>query len=303
MTVCILAEPEDPVPSFVALKAEQRGHDVLWLSESQLGVTWSFSVDDTDPQSGYLVYNDRQHSFSELSGAYVNLNPRPALPFGIELDPEDMDTFMGSRRFTIRRLTDLLPVPTANRLRAGRSNNSKGYQMAALDQGGFLVPDWVISNVPNVVDDFSGVYHGQVVCKSISGLRSRVQMYDATMKDRLVNGTTPIIAQQRIVGTDVRVHTVGGLAFATEIRAASGVDYRFDGGEQKYSAVSVPADVESRCHAFAEQEGMVIAGFDFVVTEDGQWYCLEMNPFPTFLPYEIATGQHISDALLDVISG
>jgi len=303
MTVCILAEPDDPVPSFVALKAERRGHDVLWLSESQLGNTWSFTMDDTRPQRGYLVYNDRRYIFSELSGAYVNLNPQPALPFGIELGSDDMDTFMGSRRFIIRRLSDSLPVPTANRLRAGRSNNSKGYQMAALAQGGFLVPDWVISNVPRDIDNFSGTHGGQVVCKSISGLRSRVQMYDVSMHERLNSGTTPIIAQQRIMGTDVRVHTVGGLAFATEIRTASGVDYRFDSGEQKYSAVSIPADVESQCHAFADQEGMVIAGFDFVVTADDEWYCMEMNPFPTFLPYELATGQPISDALLDVIGG
>jgi len=43
-----------------------------------------------------------------------------------------------------------------------------------------------------------------------------------------------------------------------------------------------------------------VAGFDFRVTPDGDWYCLEMNPVPTFLPYEMATSQRIGEAILDI---
>ena len=43
----------------------------------------------------------------------------------------------------------------------------------------------------------------------------------------------------------------------------------------------------------------MLAGFDFRCAPDGVWYCLEVNPVPTFLPYEAATGVPIADAVLD----
>ncbi|HSG47001.1 MAG TPA: hypothetical protein VLA43_04200, partial [Longimicrobiales bacterium] len=32
---------------------------------------------------------------------------------------------------------------------------------------------------------------------------------------------------------------------------------------------------------------------------DGAWWCLESNPVPTFLPYEVQAGLPIADAVLD----
>lgn len=301
MPICIFAETGDPVPNFVAIGAERRGLDVLWLSESKLGENWSFTLDDSHPQSGYLIHEETRYPFSELSGAYVNMNPQPALPFGIDLEPDDTDTFMSARRYSIRHLTAALPIPVANRLYAGRSNNSKAYQMRSLAEFGFHVPDWVVSNDPVEVELFSDKYQGEVICKSVSGLRSRVRKLGDDMRERLAGGTTPIIAQHYITGHDVRVHTVNGQVFPTEIRTSEGVDYRFDESDHKYNAVSMPGDIEALCHQFAEREEMVIAGFDFRVADDGQWHCLEMNPVPTFMPYELETGQPICAALLDVI--
>ena len=44
-----------------------------------------------------------------------------------------------------------------------------------------------------------------------------------------------------------------------------------------------------------------LSGFDFRRTDDDVWWCLEMNPVPTFLPYEASTGHPIGDAILDFI--
>jgi hypothetical protein len=114
-------------------------------------------------------------------------------------------------------------------------------------------------------------------------------------------GSPPVIVQQRVPGHDVRVHTVADRCFATHIRGAEGVDYRFSDAVPGYEAGPVPRDLAARCCAFARQQRLLIAGFDFRVTEDGQWWCLECNPAPTFLPYEMSTGQPIAAALLDAM--
>ena len=57
------------------------------------------------------------------------------------------------------------------------------------------------------------------------------------------------------------------------------------------------------CISFAAREGLLLAGFDFRVDETtGTWSCLEMNPVPTFLPYEASTGQRIGDAVIDLLA-
>jgi D-alanine-D-alanine ligase-like ATP-grasp enzyme len=61
----------------------------------------------------------------------------------------------------------------------------------------------------------------------------------------------------------------------------------------------VPGAIEELCCKLTGCEGLTIAGFYFRVTKDERWYCLEVNPVPTFLPYEIATGQRIGDTLVD----
>ena len=47
---------------------------------------------------------------------------------------------------------------------------------------------------------------------------------------------------------------------------------------------------------------MMFAGIDFKIAEDGTWYCLEVNPMPSFIPYQWATGQPIAEALVDAFA-
>jgi glutathione synthase/RimK-type ligase-like ATP-grasp enzyme len=106
------------------------------------------------------------------------------------------------------------------------------------------------------------------------------------------------VLQEYVAGSDVRVHTVGQRAFATEM-ISERVDYRFDAVAQYRSAVVDP-EIAERCCATAAAEGLLLAGFDFRVATDGGWHCLEMNPVPSFLPYEMCSGEPIGDAVLDL---
>jgi D-alanine-D-alanine ligase-like ATP-grasp enzyme len=67
------------------------------------------------------------------------------------------------------------------------------------------------------------------------------------------------------------------------------IDYRFEHQANTYKATAVPRHLEKLYMQVAEREGLTLAGFDFRVTNERRWYCLEVNPRPTFLPYEMAT--------------
>jgi D-alanine-D-alanine ligase-like ATP-grasp enzyme len=126
-----------------------------------------------------------------------------------------------------------------------------------------------------------------------------VRLLNDDVLERLREGTCPVIVQEYIRGREVRVHVVKRHIFATEV-ISDGIDYRFEGQHNEFRTTSVPKAIRELCSDFAEAEGLTIAGFDFRIGKNGTWYYLEMNPVPTFLPYEIATGQPIGEALLDI---
>ena len=298
--ICVVGDTEDLTSVYVGWTARRRGLQVLELKENLLGDSWTFSFDDHQPRAGLLKVGSKSFSFTELIGAYVRLDPEPALPPGVELNPLQQQTFVSERRYAIHQLLEHLPCGVANRPSAGRSNASKPYQMRLLAQSGFKVPEWIVSNDPAVVEKFCAVVEGRAIFKACSGLRSRVRRADKDLLRRLAQGTCPVIIQEYVAGRDVRVHTVTDRAFATEVSSSS-VDYRFEDQPAQYTATRVRPDIAALCCRFARNEDMMIAGFDFRVTSDDEWFCLEANPVPTFMPYELATGQPVAGALLDAL--
>jgi glutathione synthase/RimK-type ligase-like ATP-grasp enzyme len=302
MPICAVGDPDDLTTVYVVWLARRRGLMVLELSEAALGADWAFAFEDERPDAGRLQTARGAYPFAELDGVFVRLHPQPALPPGPALSPEEADLFVAERRAGLQYLLDRLPCAVVNRPRAGRSNGSKPYQMRQLAAAGFDVPRWVASNDPATVRDFARTCAEGAIYKACSGLRSRVRRLDDELLRRLASGTSPVVVQEYVPGRDVRVHVVRRRVFATGVRS-HGVDYRFDTEGNEFFATEAPPPIARRCVAVAEREGLPLAGFDFRVTEAGRWYCLEVNPVPTFLPYEASTGQPIGDAVVDALTG
>lgn len=297
MPICIVGDSRDLTAVYIGWLARRRQLDVLELSEDRIGDDWYFGYSDTALHGGMISVNGTAYPYTEIQGAYVRLNPHPRSPEGVTLEPQEEATLLVERRHGIQHFLNTAPFPVANRLCAGRSNSSKPYQMRLLTQAGFMVPRWIAANDAAAVEQFMTTCVQGTIVKSCSGLRSHVRRVDDEFLRRLREGASPAIVQEYIPGHDVRVHVVGGRVFPTEV-LTSAVDYRFDEGGGEFRSADMPQPLGELCCRFAIAEGLIVAGFDFRVTPDGDWYCLEMNPVPTFLPYEMATGQPIGDAIL-----
>jgi hypothetical protein len=294
MAIGIVGDPEDLTSVYLGWLARNQGTEVVWLAERTLGIDWAWQLD----RDAALILLAGAPIF--LDGLYVRLNPEPGLPDGIELHPARAQVFAVERRAGLQVALDRYPGPVVNRPASGRSNGSKPYQMNRLAAAGLDVPAWVTTNDPDVARDFVAATPGGAIYKSVSGLRSRVRRVDDELERVLVEGTAPVLVQEFVPGREVRIHTVGHQAFATAVTSAE-IDYRYDEGGAGYRATEAPLNLTRRCSSIAAAEGLVIAGFDFRVAPDDTWYCLEMNPVPTFMPYEMATGQPIGAAVLDVL--
>jgi len=297
----MIGNSQDLTLVFLRWLAQRKGIEVIELEEEMLGKSWSFSFDDQQIWEGEIITEKGNFRLSEMSGAYVRLSHQPSVLPELNLTPEEEATLIVERRAAIQYFLNFLPFTVANRPCSGRSNASKPYQMQLLTNAGFIVPKWILTNQIESINTFARKYNHGVIYKSCSGLRSRVKILDGEVLQKLKDSTSPIIIQEYIKGSDVRIHTIDQHAFATEIDS-SGIDYRFHDQPAEMKPISVPDRIKELCFRFANNEGLTIAGFDFRVTLENYWYCLEANPVPSFLPYEMETGQPIGNTLLNALT-
>ncbi|MCY1034359.1 hypothetical protein OV207_23100 [Corallococcus sp. BB11-1] len=292
----------NPALAFLTERLLSSGADVLLLDARQypegFGPVWSPGA----PGEGRLRCGQREVAHAELTSVYLHQLDevlgawRPAgVPEG---DPREAGLA------ALAAWADSLPGLVVNRPEPCRSNASKPYQQMIAARHGFRVPDTLITSVPEDARRFIEQHDGRVIYKSQGPERSvvrRVSSEDLGRLDMLRH--CPVMFQEQVPGTDVRVHVVGTRVFVTELRSGA-TDYRFAEAEGHTctlrEASLPPADLE-RCLALSQALGMVVSGIDLRRTPDGELCCFEVNPAPGFTFYQSATGQPIGEALADLL--
>lgn len=241
---------------------------------------------------GSLTCDGTTLALAEIDGIYM----RPAAPPAGSAHAAVHDALWS--------LCDIAPAVVLNRPAAMAGNGSKPYQAAQARAAGFATPDTLITTSPDAARAFVAE-HGDVIYKSTSGVRSIVATLDAGDAARLDDlEACPTQLQRRVPGTDVRVHVVGPLVFACEVRCEA-IDYRYagrHGSAAQLRASDLPPDVAARCLALAALTELPLAGIDLRRTPDGDWCCFEINPSPGYTYYADATGQPIADAIAGLLA-
>jgi glutathione synthase/RimK-type ligase-like ATP-grasp enzyme len=256
------------------------------------------------PPSGWIESREWRLPLEEVTGAFVRyLGPEGRIAPG-DLPADLAGTMFAEYDIALSALFEDLPCPVVNRIAGGMSNHSKPLQALLIRQAGLLPPETLVTTDPEAARAFYEECGGEVVYKSLSGIRSIVRRLRPAQLSRLAllrHG--PAQFQRYVPGTNVRVHTVGDDLFATRIESEA-VDYRYarrEGLEVEMSAVRLPAEVEAACFALTRRLGLLMAGIDLKVTPEGVHHCFEINPAPGFVYYEQHTGQPISAAVADLL--
>lgn len=257
--------------------------------------------------SGKLQLNGDSYSIDEFTGVFTRLMDYHHLP---ELKDEPADSpqlkFCGNLFDTLTRWAEISTARVVNRVAPMGSNFSKPFQAQLIKRYGFEVPETLITNDPDLVRAFRA-RHGRVIYKSISGVRSIVQTLSDDDMTRIDNiRWCPTQFQAFVEGTNVRVHTVGEKVFATAIKTDA-TDYRYahrqSGDHAALRPVDLSDDLAEMCVNLSTGLGLAFAGIDLKITPENYVYCFEVNPSPAFSYYESQTGQPISRAVADYLSG
>ena len=173
-------------------------------------------------------------------------------------------------------------MPWVNGIWQARRAENKIEQLRIARDCGFSVPDTLVTNQKESAKTFAK--SGPSVVKSLSSAYFEFSgdgfVYTHSLEDVLDYSevewrSQPVILQQRILGADARVITFDGLSFGAKCETDE-VDWRIAGAETKWSPWVVPPHLHSMCSHYMEALGLRYAAFDFILTEEAEWF-LEAN--------------------------
>ena len=317
--ILILSNDEDGHADHVEALLHARGVDFVRFDPERFPREAEISIRYTpEGRNEYLLRTrDREVSLGRVRSVWYRRPGRPT-PHP-ELDSSPAEPFIAEECSAfIQDLweavdCDWFPARPSVVRRAGR----KASQLRIAGELGFRLPATLISNSRRDLLDFYRQHDGQLISKlSTSAIQNtlgnEVVRYTERVSPRDIAFAhdlryCPVIFQAHVPKRfELRITVVGREVFAAEIWSQhtnhTRLDWRrYDFSNTPYVPHSLPAQVEAQCIALVEALGLRYGAIDMIVTPEGEYVFIEINPNGQYLWIEFETGLAISDAVCDVL--
>ncbi len=205
-------------------------------------------------------------------------------------------------------------LPWLNPLRKAYKGENKYLQMEIANEIGFNMPETLVTNDLNLINDFFEA-HKKVLFKLMSqelydlGNNEYKGLYTNIVSKEDFNDFSneeenPIVLQAYIdKGFEVRYTVIGDAHFVCKIESQKSdrakEDWRrYDIAHTPHYKIDPPADIKLKVGEFMRRMQLEYGALDFIVTPDNQWYFLEINCMGQFLWIEQLTGMPISKEIV-----
>ncbi|GGO55291.1 ATP-grasp ribosomal peptide maturase [Streptomyces lasiicapitis] len=313
--VLILAGRFDPTCDLVVEELNRRAVPVFRadMAEFPLRLTLSASLSG-DRWHGTLTNDRRRLDLASVRAVYYRRPTRPKFPEQMSLAARKVAET--EARWGFGGLLTALPCRWLPPPGAAADAEYKPLQLRVAAEAGLVVPRTLITNDPDAARDFAESTGGRLVYKPFFHVRGTVHGQTAAVYASMVNldelphpdiATTAHLFQEWVPKAyEVRLTAIGGRTFAAEIHAGSDaghVDWRSDYDSHTYKVCEPPPGVAAGVSRVLERLGLPYGAFDFVVTPEGDWRFLEVNPSGQYGFIEQATGLPITAAICDYLEG
>lgn len=216
------------------------------------------------------------------------------------LDEDDRKAAARENQTALTGLRQLLSIQPGtvfiNDLQAVARAECKSVQLEFARQAGMRVPRTLFSNDRDAIVAFIESEGRPVIAKTYTplawrqptdyGHRSAMAYSFLLDADRARTAATlqwcsGIYQQPLSKRAEARVTFFGDACFGTLLDSQSVpdavVDWRAGQGQVAMQPFDVPTDIVNACRAYLRRSGLLMGCFDFVITEEGDWYFLECN--------------------------
>jgi len=194
----------------------------------------------------------------------------------------------------------------------------KSYQLKIAASIGLNIPSTLFSNSYQNILSFVNAHNGCVVVKPIShgavGKSDEKFIFTNYLENIITHikpeeiKVAPLIIQEKVnKKADVRLTVFGRNIFAYEIIPLTTNNTTFlDWREYKYDELlfkrcEPPQKVVNCIYSFMDILGIKYGAFDFSISQNGEWYFLEVNPSGQFAWLEISTKDPLVDSLINLL--
>ncbi len=314
-TVLILTQDFDLTTDPVVVSLRERGAEIVRVDVSYFPQRLTLTASDFGGERRVLRHRDRVVDLDRLSGVWYRR------PTSFEFDPamgEAEAQFARNEALHgvggILRATDCLWV---NRPDLDGTAELKPYHMQLAKRLGFRMPRTLMTNDPDEVVALLDSTDRPIVYKALTsgvvhypgafpgGLLT--SMVGEEIREHLGRVRHTICTFQEYVekAHEVRLTVIGNTYFPVVItsqdEAATSVDWR--GAEElPYGPYApLPEHVVKQVQALMEELGLVYGALDFIVTPDGEWVFLEVNPNGQFIWMQLDLGLAMSECLAELL--
>ena len=214
--------------------------------------------------------------------------------------------------------TSMGDVKWVNDLYSSLRAEQKTLQLKTASECGLKIPETLVSNDSDEINRFIEKNVGKVIAKPIShgsiGKNEEAAIFANSLEEYKGKiapediRVSPFIIQELIekVG-DIRLTVFGQTVFAYKIvtsdtKKSIMMDWRkHEPQELAYVRCEPPVSLLDSIFNFMNRLNILYGAFDFCLSENGDWTFLEVNPSGQFAWLEIATGDRMVDALIDLL--
>jgi ATP-grasp ribosomal peptide maturase len=313
-TILILTEQFDPTADYLIEHLDERGAAFVRLDTGDFPAQWSIAA--LSGLSGWTGGIDRNGEFIPFEHINSVWYRRPTV-FTVpdEVPPGQRKFIVEESRAAVGGLLRSLPAVWVDRPDRIANAGFKPYQLKIAAESGFQVPETMITNIPEKARRFVSDASVPILTKSMatgwisegSGIYSSfyTSILDSDLQslDRVRN--SPALLQYFVPKAyEVRVTVIGKEIYAVEIHSTSPesyIDWRTAYSDLRYKPHQLTDSVKACVRTLMEHFELEFGAIDLIVTPDGDYYFLEINPCGQWAWLEQEVGYPMRRALANLL--
>jgi glutathione synthase/RimK-type ligase-like ATP-grasp enzyme len=235
-----------------------------------------------------------------------------------KLLPEEKQWVRSECSHCVRSAWDGMQTLWVSEPDAIRRASLKGVQMRTAIEMGFRVPPFIVTNDVDRASTFISSRPGRVVVKVLCNPVISRQQGVATLYTHLITEKDqdhlasvrfgPTLLQEFIEkDMDVRVTVIGNKLFAVGIQSRYREEARIDFRRAEiydlpHIVLTLPERLHSLCIKLVSSLGLTFGAIDLILTPDGEYFFLEINPNGQWYWLEWVTGIPLAKTLSEFLA-
>jgi hypothetical protein len=311
--ILLVTNRRDLTTDYIVRELERRHRPYVRLNTDALASA-TVTLSPQRPQEDVLLLEGQELRLAAVSAAYFR---RPEAPMIAEdVGPPNVRAYCAAEwSALLKTLISRMDGRWFNDPNAIVRAEDKPRQLLAARAIGFLVPETVITNAPNIVREFvtghksvaKPLRHALLEDDALGRVIFTTRLSLEDLGDDAALAAAPVILQSEILkDCDLRVTVVGDRLFSVAIRsqvhAETVVDWRRGvRPDLVHDVVDLPADVARACFTLTRSLGLDFGAIDLVRDPNGRHWFLEINPNGQWAWIENRTGLPIAAAVVDAL--